>query len=266
MARARLSSRRRLRSRSPVPVVLSIDCEPDPRIVDPSAPARLLRLRHRLRVPARVAGHGPKQVTGEAVHLNWFFRMDHQIERCYGSASALTERYPGVPRRDAHGRATASDSTRTPSGGASPTDPWYGGFYDSDWLLENLHIGSVRVQRHVWLRTRAVALRRRRAHERSRRRGRTRRRPLRPHARTGKTDTTALRHRRVRGRAATGLDQGPKGAIRSRSAGLPTPSRSGSRRDICMFPLTSGSRWLGRSVAGPRPSARHQHLSIPQPA
>ncbi len=80
-----------------------------------------------------------EEVTGASVRLNWFFRMDHQIERCYGSASALAERFP-----------TFLDAMREHDDGIglhphafrwSATDrSWYSA-YDSDWLVENLHIG-----------------------------------------------------------------------------------------------------------------------------
>jgi hypothetical protein len=77
----------------PVPVVLCIDCEPDPRMVDPTAPPPLdgYRLVHE---HFAVWREHAEEVTGAPVHLNWFFRMDPQIATTYGDPGVFVERHP----------------------------------------------------------------------------------------------------------------------------------------------------------------------------
>ncbi|HZP28454.1 MAG TPA: glycoside hydrolase family 99-like domain-containing protein [Acidimicrobiia bacterium] len=100
LARAVAQSDRRVGrdDADPVPVVLCIDCEPDPRMVDPADPPPLVGYqlvhdyfaRWRERVEA---------LTGAPVHLNWFFRMDPQVETTYGTPAAFVERHPDLLAR-----------------------------------------------------------------------------------------------------------------------------------------------------------------------
>src|SRR4051794_1809001 len=75
------------------PVVLCIDVEPDERMFDPDGPPppwfgfeRALDLLPRLR--DRLT-----QLTGAPVPVNWFLRMDEQVERTWGSRQWPAERY-----------------------------------------------------------------------------------------------------------------------------------------------------------------------------
>jgi hypothetical protein len=120
----------------PIPVVVCIDCEPDPRMIDPSAPPDFdgFRLTHEFfrRWRDRAA-----EITGAAVPLNWFVRMDDQVARCYGSPGAFPERHPAIFEeiRDVgdglgiHPHAFRWDEDRS---------TWFGDFASSTWLLENL--------------------------------------------------------------------------------------------------------------------------------
>ena len=74
---------------------MCIDVEPDTRQIDPGVRAPWLgfeacheffnKLRPRL-----------KSATGSPVHFNWFFRMDPQIARTYGSAGWVANRYASL--------------------------------------------------------------------------------------------------------------------------------------------------------------------------
>lgn len=75
-----------------IPVILCIDVEPDPHRPDPTkAPPwrgfeRLYPYLHQLRL--RMA-----DASGEAARLNWFWRMDPQVELVHGSADWALRRY-----------------------------------------------------------------------------------------------------------------------------------------------------------------------------
>jgi hypothetical protein len=90
-----------------IPVILCIDVEPDPRRPDPAKAAtwsgfeRLYPFLRELR--PRMA-----DATGEATRLNWFWRMDPQIEFVYGSPDWGLRRYEAevsetVAAGDEHG-------------------------------------------------------------------------------------------------------------------------------------------------------------------
>jgi hypothetical protein len=83
---------------APVPVVLCIDCEPDPRMVNPSDPPPLAgyQLVHEFFAQWRPR---VEDLTGAPVHLNWFYRMDPQIAIAYGSPAAFIERHPELLAR-----------------------------------------------------------------------------------------------------------------------------------------------------------------------
>lgn len=76
-----------------VPVILCVDVEPDPRVVDRAHPepwrgfeATLLALdRWRMRLA---------DATGRPVHYSWFLRMDPQVEAAYGSPAWVVETFP----------------------------------------------------------------------------------------------------------------------------------------------------------------------------
>jgi hypothetical protein len=88
----------RIGAGEPVPVVLCIDCEPDPRMVDPTGAPDLEGYRlvhdHFAEWRERVA-----DLTGEPVHLNWFFRMDEQIATAYGDPAVFVRRHPDLLER-----------------------------------------------------------------------------------------------------------------------------------------------------------------------
>jgi hypothetical protein len=235
---------RRRHDRNAVPVVLAIDCEPDPRMIDPAAPpdfdgyAIAYEQMRRWRSRAET-------VTGEPVHLNWFFRMDHQIERCYGNAAALAQRHPAFldTMRDAgDGVGLHPHAFRWSHVDGS----WYSAF-ESDWLLENLHLGLC-----AFNDTFGTAPRLLRFGD-----GVLTNEVVDAAERAGvRFDLTLEPGRTARplsepGEYSTGLL--PDWARVPREPYVPDrqdyrrPLRHG-RREICMFPLTSGSRWLGRSV------------------
>ena len=80
--------------RRETPVILCIDVEPDPRVVDRSEPPpwagfegfveRLRALRERL-----------SKASGTAATFTWFLRMDPQVAKTYGSPTWVSERYAG---------------------------------------------------------------------------------------------------------------------------------------------------------------------------
>jgi hypothetical protein len=239
--------RGRTHDREAVPVVFSIDCEPDPRIVDPAAPpdfhgyAMVYDYLREWRTHA-------ERVTGKPVRLNWFFRMDHQIEVCYGNASALAERYPefldemhtvgdGVGFHPHAFRWSVADGT------------WYSAYGNADWLIENLRIGLRAFQDTFGcgpplLRNGDGILNNELVNEAERAGVR--------YDLTLEPGRPAVRHPDP-GEFSDGLK--PDWSRVPREPYVPDredyrrPLRRG-RRDIILFPLTSGSRWLGRSVRG----------------
>lgn len=75
-----------------IPVILCIDIEPDPQRPDPANPQpwrgfeRLFRYLQQLR-------HRMEDTTGKAVRLNWFWRMDPQVEMVHKSSEWGPRRY-----------------------------------------------------------------------------------------------------------------------------------------------------------------------------
>lgn len=70
---------------SPIPILILTDCEPDPREVPPDDPRPWLGFE---RFFDFMAAQRTKlaERTGQPARLNWFWRMDPQIELVYGSA------------------------------------------------------------------------------------------------------------------------------------------------------------------------------------
>jgi hypothetical protein len=102
MARDRAQADRRLVDGAPpdqpVPVVLCIDCEPDPRMVDPADAAPLEGYR-RVQEYFTTWRDRASQLTGAPVHLNWFFRMDPQIAMSYGDPGVFVDRHSAFVER-----------------------------------------------------------------------------------------------------------------------------------------------------------------------
>ncbi|MDT8386615.1 MAG: hypothetical protein RQ736_03830 [Thiogranum sp.] len=81
-------------SETKIPIILSIDVEPDPFLVNRSDPEPwkgyeathpyLASLRSRF-----------EEATGSPVHYTWCFRMDPQVAESYGSPLYAVDRYPG---------------------------------------------------------------------------------------------------------------------------------------------------------------------------
>ena len=77
-----------------IPVILSVDVEPDPFLVNRFDPEPwkgyeathpyLSSLRSRF-----------EEATGSPVHYNWCFRMDPQVAESYGSPTYVVDQYPG---------------------------------------------------------------------------------------------------------------------------------------------------------------------------
>jgi hypothetical protein len=115
-----------------IPVVLCIDAEPEERVmamgIKPDWPGFELSheffndLRPRL-----------QEVTGLPVHYCWFFRMDPQIERVYGDARWVAERYASLIEQ----LRSAGDGLGLHVHVWKP-DPesngWYSDFADQDWV------------------------------------------------------------------------------------------------------------------------------------
>jgi hypothetical protein len=118
-------------------VVLCIDVEPDERVFDPRGALprwlgfertleRLPRLRERL-----------ARLTGSPVAVNWFLRMDEQVERTWGSrdwaATAYGELLEGlVGEGDELGLHT--HPWRWDEG----ADGWYAEYADPDWAVASI--------------------------------------------------------------------------------------------------------------------------------
>ena len=81
-----------------VPVVLCIDCEPDPRMVDPADPPPLEGYR-RVQEFFTTWRERTSELTGVPVHLNWFFRMDPQIATSYGDAGVFVDQHAAFVER-----------------------------------------------------------------------------------------------------------------------------------------------------------------------
>lgn len=119
------------------PVVLCIDVEPDERMFDPDGPAppwlgferaveRLPSLRDRL-----------ARLTGAAVRVNWFLRMDEQVDRTWGSrewaAAAYGELLEGLVRDgDELGLHTH------PWRWDHSTGDWYAEYADPGWAVASI--------------------------------------------------------------------------------------------------------------------------------
>jgi hypothetical protein len=237
--------RGRRRQRHVVPVVFSIDCEPDPRLLDPSAPpdfdgyAIVYDFLREWRAQA-------EQVTGEPVRLNWFFRMDHQIEVCYGSASALAKRHPAfLDEMDAAGDGIGIHPH--PFRWSKVDERWYNGYGNPRWQVENLRI-ALHAFRDMFgydpplLRYGDGILSNELVDEAERAGVR--------YDLTLEPGRPAQRHPDA-GEYADMLkpdwSRVPREPYRPDRVDYRRPIRHGWR-DILLFPLTSGSRWLGRSV------------------
>jgi hypothetical protein len=86
-----------------IPVIFGVDVEPDPRLVNRSAPEPWTGFEgvHRIlsAMRPRIA-----EATGSPVRYSWFFRMDPQIAESYGSPGFAVERYPQlVTEMERHG-------------------------------------------------------------------------------------------------------------------------------------------------------------------
>lgn len=230
----------------PTPVVLCIDCEPDPRLIDPRKAPDLTGFEQTYEFFRRWRDHA-SEVTGAPVHLSWFIRMDAQIERCYGTTTAVVDRHPNL----FDGMAEAGDAI-----GVHPhafrwddaNDTWFGDFATASWLVENLDLsidgfartfgrppellryGDGILSDEVVARAEAAGVR---------------------------YDLTLEPGRRARPLAEVGEwanELQPDWRRVPREPYLPDPSdyrhrlRSGTR-DIQMLPLTSGARWQGASPA-----------------
>jgi hypothetical protein len=237
--------RDRHHNRDAVPVVFSIDCEPDPRIVDPATPPELdgyaLVYDH-----LREWRSHAEQVTGAPVHLNWFFRMDHQIERCYGSASAVAARYPRF-LDEMHGAGDGIGVHPHPFRWSVVDETWYSSYGNPAWLVENLRI-ALRTFRGTFgydaplLRYGDGILSNELVDEAEQAGVRydltlEPGRPAQRHPDPGEhADTLKPDWARV-----------PREPYAPDRLDYRRPLRRG-HRDIVLFPLTAGSRWLGRSV------------------
>lgn len=82
-----------------IPVLLLIDVEPDPRLLDPNDPAPWLGYEASAAYFAAMRDR-LAAATGSPVHFNWFFRMDPQVSDVYGSPSWPIRHYRSL--LDAH--------------------------------------------------------------------------------------------------------------------------------------------------------------------
>lgn len=119
------------------PVVLCIDVEPDERTFDLDAPPppwlgfeRALELLPRLR--DRLS-----QLTGAAVRVNWFLRMDEQVLRTWGSrdwaAGVYGELFEGLVR-DGDDLGLHTHPWRWDPG----MGDWYAEYADPDWAVASI--------------------------------------------------------------------------------------------------------------------------------
>src|SRR4029078_5820172 len=74
------------------PLVISIDVEPDDRLVHPSARPRWTGFETMLPEMQRIRGQ-LTQAIGAPVQFTWLFRIDHQVEQAYGRADWGLQEY-----------------------------------------------------------------------------------------------------------------------------------------------------------------------------
>jgi hypothetical protein len=118
--------------RAPIPVVLAIDVEPDPRHVSRAAPepwlgyAASFELFERLR--ARIA-----HVTGCPARFTWCFRMDPQVAESYGSATFALDHAPArIETFERHGDALGIHVH--PFRWLEDEALWMGDYGNPDWV------------------------------------------------------------------------------------------------------------------------------------
>lgn len=77
-----------------IPVLLCIDIEPDPRLIDPNAQVDWLGFEGAVPLIEELR---PKMeaLTGRPAHVSWFVRMDPQITHVYGYPGWVADRYRG---------------------------------------------------------------------------------------------------------------------------------------------------------------------------
>lgn len=92
------------------PVILCIDVEPDSRRPDPTKAAPW-RGFERLYPYLRELRQRMADASGEAARLNWFWRLDPQVEMVYGSAEWALRRYEGGGRGDGPGGRRARSAS-----------------------------------------------------------------------------------------------------------------------------------------------------------
>jgi hypothetical protein len=117
-----------------IPLVVSVDVEPDGLFIDPHDPRPWLGFEAALdrtegfREAAAAAG-------GRPAHFSWKLRMDHQVEKTYGTALWAAERY-----RAAFDRLLRSGDDVGihvhPFRLIPGTDEWEADFSDPDWVAE----------------------------------------------------------------------------------------------------------------------------------
>lgn len=135
---ARGADRLRRRGRE-VPVVLGVDLEPDGRTFPPDEPRpwagfeqlaeRMPALRERL-----------AEVNGAPIAFTWFLRMDPQVERTWGSASWVAERYANqlAALREAGDELALHTHTWRID---EEANEWFADYMDPAWAEECLDTG-----------------------------------------------------------------------------------------------------------------------------
>lgn len=113
------------------PVVMCIDVEPDERSPSPRRTARWTGFERSYRLVRLLRPH-LEEVTGSAVHLSWFLRMDPQIEVLHGDA-----RWPALRYADELAGLVAAGDELGLHTHAWRWDPGRGGWIndigDGDW-------------------------------------------------------------------------------------------------------------------------------------
>jgi len=120
-----------------IPIVLCVDAESDPRVVDGSSPPwRGLPLTFDLLERER---DQLARASGRDVHLNWFVRMDPQVAATHGSASWAVEQHRALfDRADAAGDGVGLHTHTWRWDAALGT--WVSDFSDASWIDECLDL------------------------------------------------------------------------------------------------------------------------------
>jgi hypothetical protein len=122
-----------------IPVVLCIDVEPDPRMVDRDDPPAWAGFERSLeRLPA--LRNALEEATGAPVAFAWYVRMDSQVEEAWGSAAWAAETYADDFRKLLD-QGDEVGLHAHPYRWDAASGEWVTDFEDKGWAEHCLHLG-----------------------------------------------------------------------------------------------------------------------------